>query len=406
MRTAIINGIIFDTDRLAFGQEGGILIEDGVIREIGPGAGKGAATHVIDAKGMYLMPGFIDAHVHFRLASMDFRKLAGWSEVEFGIAMAELARDTLGRGFTSVRDLGGDVEGLIKAIRAGMTAGPRILRAGRMLTQTGGHGDSDAGPRAVPDCGCQMLHTSFSIISDGADAVRKAARHNLRDGSDFLKIHVSGGVASPSDPLDSVQYTAAEVLAAVEEARNRKTYVAAHAYTPEAIAMAVRCGVTTIEHGNLIDGETAQLMADQGAVLVPTLATYEAMDLLGAQLGMPKVSLEKNKLVFDRGLGAVELAKNAGVARGFGTDLLGEAQKRQNREFELRAEVETAAEILHSVYVTNAKLLKAEGKIGRLSEGAAGDVVVVRPDPLKDIRVLADPLSSLAHVVKAGQPIA
>lgn len=404
MRTIIRNGHVLDTDAMAITGEADVVIEDGIVAS-STGKASGSADIEIDAGGAYILPGFIDAHVHMRLATMDFRKLAQWSEVEFGIIMQKLAADTLSRGFTTVRDLGGEVRGLKRAIKQGLARGPRLFHAGRMLTQTGGHGDADGADRPVPDCACQMPHTAFSIIADGADAVRKAARHNLRDGSDFLKIHVSGGVASPSDPLDSTQYTEDEVRAATQEAINRHTYVAAHAYTPEAIRLAVENGVKTIEHGNLLDRESAALMAAKDAVLVPTLSTYEAMHDVGKQLGLPARNLEKNTIVFESGLASLELAKAAGVTMGFGTDLIGETQVRQNREFEIRAEVEDPRDILHSLYRVNAELCRLTGKAGTLQPGAFGDAVISKANPLEDIRALARPQETFTHVLQAGAPV-
>jgi len=405
MRTVILNGNLLDTTAMRIEGEQAVVIEDGVVMSVGE-APVGTADVTIDAGGAYVLPGFIDAHVHFRLATMDFRRIAQWSEVEFGIVMARLARETLARGFTTVRDMGGEVTGLMRAIRTGQAQGPRIFHAGRMLTQTGGHGDADGGDRPVPDCACQMPHTAFSIIADGADAVRKAARHNLRDGSDFLKIHVSGGVASPSDPLDSVQYTVDEVRAATQEAANRHTYVAAHAYTPAAIRLAVENGVKTIEHGNLLDKDVAKLMAKRDAILVPTLSTYEAMHDVGQKLGLPEANLKKNTVVYEAGLTSLEIAKAARVTMGFGTDLIGETQGRQNREFAIRAEVERAEDILHSMYRVNAGLCRMEGQTGVLAPGAFGDVVIAKTDPLDDITALARPEETLIHVLKGGVPVA
>jgi imidazolonepropionase-like amidohydrolase len=260
----------------------------------------------------------------------------------------------------------------------------------------------DGSARAVPQCACAMRHDSFSIVADGVDAVIKAARHNLRDGSNFIKMHVSGGVASPKDPFDSVQYTKDEIAAVCQEARNRHTYVAAHAYSPDSIRLAVENGVHTIEHGNLIDKEAAQAVAKAGAVMVPTLVTYQSMDELGAEFGLPKANRDKNKVVMKAGLGSLEIARSAGVTLGFGTDLIGETQYRQNREFTIRAEAETPKHIFTSMYVVNANLVGAEGKAGVLKEGAFGDVVLCRKNPLDDIRVLSDYEENFSHVIKAG----
>lgn len=404
MRTVIENGNVLDTSSMEFVGERAVVIDDGVVVEVGE-KHRGSADRVVDAAGSYVVPGLIDGHVHFRLATMDFRLLATMSEVEFGIRMATLARETVERGFTTVRDLGGDVTGLVRSIKRGVTGGPRIIRAGRMLSQTGGHGDAEGGAREVPSCACAMRTTAFGIVADGPDAVRKAARHNLRDGSEFLKIHVSGGVATPSDPLESVQFTREEISVAVVEAAHRQTYVAAHAYSPESIQLAIEAGVHCIEHGNMLDDASAKLMATSGAVLVPTLATYEAMDQLGEKLGLPASNREKNTKVYGAGLASLEVAKRNGVTMGFGTDLIGEAQSRQNRELLIRHEVEPAADILRSMWKTNSQLCHLEGRVGTLAPGAYGDVVVSRVNPLDNLAAFADPATAFSHVIQGGRVV-
>ncbi len=404
MRTVVQNGNVLDTSAMEFIGDHAVVIDDGVIVEVAPRY-TGSADRVVDAAGRYVVPGLIDGHVHFRLTTMDFRMLATMTEVEFGIRMAALARETVERGFTTVRDLGGDVTGLVRAIGRRVASGPRIVRAGRMLSQTGGHGDAEGGDREVPACACSLRTTPFGIVADGPDAVRKAARHNLREGSDFLKIHVSGGVATPSDPLESVQYTHEEISAAVVEAEHRQTYVSAHAYSPTSIELAVGAGVHCIEHGNLLDDRSAAVMAAAGAVLVPTLATYEAMDQLGEKLGLPASNREKNAKVYGAGLASLEVARRHGVTMGFGTDLIGESQSRQNRELAIRHEVEPAADILRSMWVTNARLCALEGRIGTIRPGAIGDVLVSRVDPLEDLVGFSDPTVALTQVIQGGRVV-
>ena len=404
MTTIIRNGHVLDTTTMTFSDDTDVVIEGGVIADIGRGLSTKADV-AIDAKGKYVVPGLIDAHVHFRLATMDFRALTAWSEVEFGVVMGRLARETVERGFTTVRDLGGEVSGLMSAIRHGHTVGPRIVRAGRMLSQTGGHGDTAGGQLDVPACACSFRSDNFSIVADGPDAVRKAARHLLRDGSDFLKIHVSGGVASPTDPIDSIQYTPEEIIAVVTEATHRGTYVAAHAYSPEAIAMAVTNGVHSIEHGNLIDKPTAEIVATQGAVMVPTLATYKAMNDLGGRLGLPASNQQKNVVVYESGLESLEIAVQAGVTLGLGADLIGETQSYQNSEMAIRAEVQSAVDILRSMWVVNAELAHLTGKIGVVAPGAFGDILVSNVNPLENIVKFADHATSLTHVIQGGKVI-
>lgn len=401
MRTIIRNGSLLDTTSMTIVGERDVVIEDGVITAVeAPSAA--SADVVVDASGKFVTPGLLDAHVHFRLATMNFHILLNWSEVEYGITMARLSRETVERGFTTVRDLGGEVNGLMRAIAAGATLGPRIVRAGQMISQTGGHGDTVSGPMEVPPCACSLRSNEFSIVADGPDAVRKAARHILRDGSDFIKIHVSGGVASPADPLHATQFTPEEVAAVVTEARHRGTYVAAHAYTCEAIRMAVDNGVLSVEHANLIDADTAKHVAASGATIVPTLSTYKAMQELGPKLGLPPRNLEKNTVIFESGLRSVELASAAGVPLGFGTDLIGETQMRQNAELTLRAEVQPAVEVLRSMWQVNPRLMHLEGKVGVLSPGAFGDVVVSTANPLENLLAFADHTKSTTHVVQGG----
>ena len=196
-RTVVRNGTVLDTVSMTYAEGRTVVVEAGEIVEVSD-ADVGTADVDIDARGRYVLPGLIDGHVHFRLATLNSAALSRFSEVQFGIVMANLAKATVERGFTTVRDLGGDVNGLIRAIAGGHATGPRIVRAGLMLTQTGGHGDVRSGEIDVASCGCSLDSSVMSIVADGADAVRKAARHLLRDGSDFLKIHVSGGVATPS----------------------------------------------------------------------------------------------------------------------------------------------------------------------------------------------------------------
>ncbi|HEC11627.1 MAG TPA: amidohydrolase family protein [Acidimicrobiales bacterium] len=403
-RTVIRHATVLDTLSMTYNECGSVVIEDGIIVAVDESEDVSGDIE-IDAAGRYLLPGLIDCHVHFRLATFDFASMLHWSEVQYGIAMANLARATLARGFTTVRDLGGDVNGLIRAIEAGSTPGPRIVRAGLMLTQTGGHGDARPRQIEVASCGCSLESDALSVVADGPDAVRKAARHLLRDGSDFIKIHVSGGVASPSDPLECTQYTPEEIRTVVTETDHRGTYVAAHAYTPESIAMAVNAGVRTIEHGNLLDDATADLLTDSQAVLVPTLVTYKGMNDLGERLGFPRANLDKNRVIYESGLTSLERAHTAGVRMGLGTDLIGESQPMQNQELAIRAEVQPAIDVLRSMWTVNAELCHLQGRIGVVAPGAYGDLVMSRIDPLEDLSAFAEPGTALTHVIQNGQVV-
>lgn len=367
-------------------------------REIAAGDG----VVVLDAGGRTLMPGLIDAHVHAALTTMDFAALArrqtSWRAIETKFILEGM----LARGFTTVRDAGGLDPGIANALDRGLVKGPRVFRSGRVLSQTGGHGDSEPVEEHPQLCACSIRSSFFSHVADGVDAVRKAAREELKAGAHQIKVMAGGGVATPSDPIDMVQYTEEEIRAAVEEARARRTYAFAHAYIPEAIERAVRAGVRSIEHGNLIDAGSARAMAAAGCFLVPTLVTYDQIAETGKQLRFPSESLRKLGEVLHAGVGAVQIALDAGVKVGFGTDLLGETHPAQSKELLLRAQVQSRADVLAAATVVNADLLQKAGKLGVLKPGAFADLLLVDGDPLADLEVLCGQGERLDLIMRGG----
>jgi imidazolonepropionase-like amidohydrolase len=239
-------------------------------------------------------------------------------------------------------------------------------------------------------------------VSDGVSSVKKSVREQMRLGADHIKIMMSGGVASPYDPLDSMQFSVDEVQAAVEEAKAFGRYVCAHAYTPEAITRAAQCGVRAIEHGNLIDEASAKLMADNNMFLTANLVAYYAMKERAAEFGMTGDMLAKNDLVIDGGLRSLEICKRAGVPVAYGSDLLGQLQVEQSREFLLRREVLSPIEIIRSATTVGAQLLRMEGKLGTLRAGAFADMILVDGDPLKDLGLFQDQGRHLSLIMKGG----
>lgn len=400
--TQIFNANLLDPERGTLTPGSHIVVEGTRIREVGDGAPLKTADLNIDAEGKTLMPGLIDAHVHAFLTSMDLSTLAGKPMTLHAFEAGKLLEGMLSRGFTTVRDAAGADWGLAAAVERGLIKGPRIFFSGRSISQTGGHGDLRPQWEDPPICACGAHSELISHIVDGVDAVRTAVRTELRRGAHQIKLMASGGVASPSDPLLSLQMSHEEMKVASDEARDWGTYTMAHAYSPDAIRRAVEAGVRSIEHGNLLDKDVARLMAKQGAFLVPTLVTYHTLHELGRDAGFPEVSLAKLADVLHAGLESLEIAKRAGVEMGFGTDLLGHAHAQQCREFEIRSEVLSPLELIRSATTINAALLNQTGTLGTLREGATADLILVDGNPLENIAVLAQPEVHLKLVVKDG----
>jgi imidazolonepropionase-like amidohydrolase len=307
----------------------------------------------------------------------------------------------LRRGFTTVRDVGGADYGLWRAIEEGYVAGPRLFYCGRAFSQSGGHGDVRAQHVEWQPCGCSPRGILAEVV-DGADALRKSAREALRQGAHHLKIFVSGGISSPSDPIWMLQFSEEEITAVVDEATRRRAYVVAHAYTAETITRAVKLGVRSIEHGNLIDDEAAADVVRHGAFVVPTLVTYESLHRHGRSAGAPAYLLHKLDSVRTEGMRAVERCRAAGVKLGFGTDLLGPLHRHQLEEFRLRGEVETPVQVLMSATSVNAELINMAGKLGCIAPGAFADFVIIDGNPLDDLSFLYRPNSAIRAVWKGG----
>jgi imidazolonepropionase-like amidohydrolase len=308
-------------------------------------------------------------------------------------------RASLDRGFTTLRDVGGADVGLASALQDGLLDGvPRLFYGGRAISQTGGHGDFRPG-----DHGCACHLDTLTVIADGVDAVRRAVREELRRGASHIKLMASGGIASPTDPLERCQYSDGEIRAAVDEAARAGTYVATHCHPAEAVRRSVALGVRSIEHATLIDRETADFMAERGAFAVPTMATLAALAEEGEQLGFPAVSMEKLRRIGDRAFAGLEIMKRAGVKMGLGTDLLGAQHVRQTSEFTLRAQVLPAIDILRSACALNADLLGQSGRLGVIRERAVADLLVVDGNPLEDISLLARNGESLPVIMQDGR---
>jgi imidazolonepropionase-like amidohydrolase len=380
-----------------------VVSTDGKISSVGPDAEAPAAAHEVDGTGKFLIPGLIDCHVHVVASSADFRSLTYTPASYVYAQTARIMGEMLRRGFTTVRDLSGADFGLAMAQQEGLLDGPKLHFCGHALSQTGGHGDmrlpgEDHDPNGRGCCG-------IGRVADGVDAVRAAARDELRKGAHHIKIMASGGVSSPTDRIDSTQYSMEEMRAAVEEAEAANRYVAAHAYTARAINRALEAGVRSIEHGNLLDDESLRLFLEKDAFLVPTLVTYWALKEEGRSFGLTEDMWAKVDSVLTSGLEAIARAHEAGVKMAYGTDLLGGMHRHQNEQFRLLGKVQPAIDAIRSATTTAAQLLGREGQLGVVAAGADADMLVLSADPLADIAVLADIADHLDVVIQNGNVV-
>lgn len=390
---SIINVSVFDGVSGAL-TDGPVHVADGRIAEVGGPARP--ADRVIDGQGGCVLPGLIDAHFHAYGIDLDSLALESRPLSYVALAGARRLAAALRRGFTTVRDPAGGDAGLARAIAEGLIGAPRYLWTGPALSQTGGHGDVRAADTEV--CGCSA-HTVEVV--DGVDPLRTAVRERFRRGAHAIKIMASGGVISLTDPIRVPQYSGEEIRAVTEEAARRGSYVAAHAYSPEAIRHAVANGVRSIEHANLLDAETAKIMADAGAYLVPTLATYDAMDRRGAEVGLNPISRQKNQEVLSSGRTAVELARAAGVRVGFGTDLMGPLEDEQLNGLRLQIELDGPLTALRSATSVNAELI-GRPDLGRVRADCVADLLIVGGDPVANPSVLWSPTADRT-VIQAGR---
>ena len=390
-----------------------VLIRGNVIAKISAGpipTDRRADTVLIDGAGRTLMPGLIDAHWHTMLVRPTPAQLLTSDIGYLNVVAAAEATDTLMRGFTTVRDMGGPSFGLKRAIDEGVVAGPRIYPSGAIITVTSGHGDFRQ-PFELPRTAGTLSRgeqVGAAMIADSPDEVRLRVREQLMLGATQIKLTAGGGVASPHSPLDASTFTEAELRAAVEAAENWGTYVTVHAYTSVSIQRAIAAGVKCIEHGHLMDEETAKLMAERGI----WLSTQAFPDELAE--AFPPGSQERAKAfeVFAGTDRTFALAKKYKLKTAFGTDILFSPRLAQ-RQGELLAKLVrwyTPAETLIMATATNAELLTLSGernpypgKLGVVEEGALADLLLVDGNPLENIQLVADPGKNFVVIMKDGR---
>jgi imidazolonepropionase-like amidohydrolase len=395
------NARILDTAAGRLGSAEGVLVRDGRIVEAGSNIGAPTDAKVIDIGGRTLMPGLIDCHVHVVAESLDlWANMIAPSSLA-GLRSARVMEEMLQRGFTTIRDLGGADLGLVRGIEEGLIDGPRLVICGKALTTTGGHGDLRKRTDDRPGGMSERLGAMDHIV-DGVDEVRAYCRKMIKEGANFIKVMANGGVASPNDPIHSIQYSREEISAMVEEAANAGLYVAAHVYTDQAIRRCVELGVHSLEHCNLITPETAKLAAERGCIAIPTLVAYDALWLDGKELGFGPVEFSKIEVVRAGGLKSLAIMRDAGLQMAFGSDLLGALRKYHCMEFELLAKVLTPAAIIRSATIVGAELCRMKGEIGTIAKGAHADLIAVDGDPLTDLTLLQDDGAHLSLIMRGG----
>lgn len=411
--TLFQNVRIFDGKSAALSAPSSVLVRGNTIERISSSpitVDTKDNARVIAGDGRVLMPGLIDAHWHAFMAATPQMVLMTADPNYLQLLAAREAERTLMRGFTTVRDLGGPVFGLKRAIDEGIMVGPRMYPSGAMISQTSGHGDFRFAFEVPRTLGGPLSHSEaegIAAIADSPDEVRLRVREQLRQGASQIKLMAGGGVNSPYNPIESTQFTEAEIRAAVEAADNWGTYVTVHAYTPRAIRQAIAAGVKCIEHGHLVDESTAKLMADKGIWWSLQPLTYD--EEVFAR--MSPVSQKKALEVFAGTENAYKLAKKYHIKTAFGADVLFDAKaaSRQGAYLAKLVRWYTPAEALKMATADNGELMALSGfinpypgKLGIVEEGALADLLLVDGNPLEDINLVAGPDKNFLVIMKNG----
>jgi imidazolonepropionase-like amidohydrolase len=370
-----------------------------------------AGGTVIDGGGRTMIPGLIDVHWHTSYCCAAQSTVVTGDILEIAIRGAIGSEGTLMRGFTTIRDVGGNPFATKKMIDAGEIPGPRIVPSGPPISQTGGHFDYrsyQAVPANEGDALWYWNRVGLMLTADGVDEVTKRAREVMRMGAAQIKISSGGGVSSVYDPLDVRQYTRAELEAFVEVADTYNTYVASHIFTDEAAQLAVEVGIKTIEHGFLMSEETLQMMKDNDVWLSiqPLLDDEDgfSFDDPGSQAKWIAVT-DGTDAIYTK-------AREVGVKIAFGTDILFDPALAE-RQGAFLAKLQrwfTPYEVLKLATSTNAELLALagprhpyqDGPLGVISEGAYADLILVDGNPLADIDLVADPHANFDLIMKDG----
>lgn len=387
-----------------------VLVEGGMITAVGEGIAAPEGATVIDAGGRVMTPGFIDTHAHLML-QMSYAEGLHQDEYYHAYIATRTARQYLMHGFTAVRDVMGNTYSLKSTIDQGVVVGPRIFPSGPIISQTSGHADHRTAankPNNVqrdPDLFTKYFHAA---VVDGRPEVLNAVREALRRGSSQIKIAVGGGTGTETDPLDVVQFTEDEIRAAVEAAGDWHTYVTAHVYNSDGIQRAIRAGVKCIEHGQLMDEETMQLMKNEGIWLSPQVIVYTFIPR-----GYTEDQAAKHRQAYNGIDNMFKMAKRLGFEKiSFGTDIITDPGmiEKMNDEFVFRTKWFDNVEVLRQATSKSGELLALSGprnpypgKLGVIEEGAHADLLLINGNPLEDVSILTRYEDSIALIMKGGE---
>jgi imidazolonepropionase-like amidohydrolase len=402
--TILKNALLWDGVADEPVEKASVVVEKGLIKEVGNGKVKAGKADVLDLKGKFLMPGLLDLHFHAYSVSFNAHKIQTMPKPLLVSHAVRLLEGALQRGFTTVRDPGGGEIGLKLAIEEGLIDGPRFFFGGKAMSQTGGHGDGRH-PHEEEVCQCRFSD-AISQVVDGEDEMRKTCREELRKGADHIKLFISGGVVSPSDPVWMRQFTDGEVRAAVEEAATRRKYVVAHCLTDEGAQRCVALGIRSIDHGFNIKPDTARRIATSGTTyVVPTLAVLHQLTEHKAHLGLSPEMITKVGGALDAAHEGLRNCAKAGVKLGLGSDLFGpEYHPMQSREMEFRCAIQQPLDVLRSATSINAEILQRKGELGVVAPGAHADLIALAGNPLKDIKLFAKP-GAMPLIMKGGRMV-
>ena len=417
MKTLITNVNVFDGlhDRLA--ESANIFIDDNLVTDIlQQPISEDQFDHAIDGRGLWAIPGLIDAHVHMSCTTTGVLPLDAMTTDEVVLRSARLAREMLFRGFTTVRDMGSPTIGLKKVIDEKIHPGPRIYPSGAAISQTCGHADyrQNRAQRNNPTTGSDspLQRHGFFAVADGLPEVLRAVRQQLFNGASQIKIMAGGGASSLFDPLESIQYTPEEMRACVRAAEDYGTYVAAHVHTSPAMLRAAEAGVKSFEHGSLMTDEVAKVLQDKGAWICPQYAVGEMI----AQRQIPfhsETQYQKTERVGKGLLRQAELVDKMGMLDQLvcGTDIIGDfkTHEMQGREVAWRAKHFGSYQALKQATGNCHELFKLctyrdpypEGEVGTLRPGSFADLLILRENPLQNAEQLADPRNILL-IMKDG----